>query len=250
MEIVGRVIPATEEKMPFKQGIAVSVVFFDIHCFSFEKVSTNNQGIIDSDSNNNTYTTYFLKSAQDAGVAPITQEVTSSVFALNYDLFIANFNSLNKRMGDLRNNPYSQGAWGRIFNGQLSNDFGRGLYSDSIAKFSYLISDFNLTNNGASEKLSVNNYAFQLSKEVGYVFTLGGNKEWSITPQAELSFGYYSDSDLTQVTGDFYLDAKAKSLMMLRTRVGTTVGYDFKQFTQGKGVNASLYAGLSYQYRS
>ncbi|WP_300221096.1 autotransporter outer membrane beta-barrel domain-containing protein, partial [uncultured Helicobacter sp.] len=170
-----------------KQGIAVSVVFFDIHCFSFEKVSTNNQGIIDSDSNNNTYTTYFLKSAQDAGVAPITQEVTSSVFALNYDLFIANFNSLNKRMGDLRNNPYSQGAWGRIFNGQLSNDFGRGLYSDSIAKFSYLMSDFN---------------------------------------------------------------AKAKSLMMLRTRVGTTVGYDFKQFTQGKGVNASLYAGLSYQYRS
>lgn len=94
---------------------------------SFEKVSTNNQGIIDSDSNNNTYTTYFLKSAQDAGVAPIAQEVTSSVFALNYDLFIANFNSLNKRMGDLRNNPYSQGAWGRIFNGQLSNDFGRGL---------------------------------------------------------------------------------------------------------------------------
>ena len=125
-----------------------------------------------------------------------------------------------------------------------------GLYSDSIAKFSYLISDFNLTNNGASEKLSVNNYAFQLSKEVGYVFTLGGNKEWSITPQAELSFGYYSDSDLTQVAGEFYLDAKAKSLMMLRTRVGTTVGYDFKQFTQGKGVNASLYAGLSYQYWS
>ena len=83
---------------------------------------------------------------------------------------------------------------------------------------------------------------------MGYVFSLGGNKEWSITPQAELSFGYYSDSDLTQVAGEFYLDTKAKSLMMLRIRVGTTVGYDFKQFTQGKGVNASLYAGLSYEY--
>lgn len=288
---------------------------------SFEKVDTNDQGIIDTATpSNNIYTTYFLKSAQDTGVAPVTQEVTSSVFALNYDLFIANFNSLNKRMGDLRNNSYSQGAWGRIFNGQLSNDFGlgsasnyttlqagydydfslsnaknylgvafaygfsisemssnasnalqnreikdifsnnielalynayvedSGLYSDSIAKFSYLISDFNLTNNGASEKLSVNNYAFQLSEEVGYVFSLGGNKEWSITPQAELSFGYYSDSDLTQVAGEFYLDAKAKSLMMLRARVGTMVGYDFKQFTQDKNFNASLYAGLSYEY--
>lgn len=110
------------------------------------------------------------------------------------------------------------------------------------------MSDFNLANNGVSESLNVNNYAFQFSEEVGYVFSLGGNKEWSIAPQAELSFGYYSDSDLTQVAGDFYLDAKAKSLMMLRTRVGTTVGYDFKQYTQGKGVNASLYAGLSYEY--
>ena len=285
---------------------------------SFEKVDTNDQGIIDSNPNNNTYTTYFLKSAQDVGVSPITQEVTSSVFALNYDLFIANFNSLNKRMGDLRNNPYSQGAWGRIFNGQLSNDFGlgssnnyttlqagydydfslsnaknylgvafaygfsisemssnasnalqnreikdifsnsielalynayvedSGLYSDSIAKFSYLISDFNLTNNGVSESLNVNNYALQLSEEVGYVFTFGGNKEWSITPQAELSFGYYSDSDLTQVAGDFYLDAKAKSMMMLRARVGSMFGYDFKEYVQD--VDITLYAGLSYEY--
>ena len=285
---------------------------------SFEKVFTNDQGIIDSDSNNNTYTNYFLKSAQDVGVAPVTQEVTSSVFALNYDLFIANFNSLNKRMGDLRNNPYSQGTWGRIFNGQLSNDFGlgsasnyttlqagydydfslsnaknylgvafaygfsisemssnasnalqnreikdifsnsielalynayvedSGLYSDSIAKFSYLISDFNLTNNGVSESLNVNNYAFQLSEEVGYVFSLGGNKEWSITPQAELSFGHYSDSDLTQVAGDFYLDAKAKSMMMLRARVGSMFGYDFKEYVQD--VDITLYAGLSYEY--
>lgn len=291
---------------------------FNLVKIGFEEKATDYRGIITGDNLQDTYTTYFLKSAQDTGVAPITQEVTSSVFALNYDLFIANFNSLNKRMGDLRNNPYSQGAWGRIFNGQLSNDFGlgsssnyttlqagydydfslsnaknylgvalaygfsisemssnasnalqsreikdifsnnielalynayvedSGLYSDSIAKFSYLMSDFNLTNNGASESLNVNNYAFQLSEEVGYVFTLGSAKEWSITPQAELSFGYYSDSDLTQVAGDFYLDAKAKSLMMLRARVGAMVGYDFKQYAQD--VNATLYTGLSYEY--
>ena len=298
-------------------ALSGTLLGFNLIETSFEEVQTNAKGVIDG---TNGYTTYFLKSAKDSGVAPITQEVTSSVFALNYDLFIANFNSLNKRMGDLRNNPYSQGAWGRIFNGQLSNDFGlgssnnyttlqagydydfslsnaknylgvafaygfsisemssnasnalqsreikdifsnnielalynayvedSGLYSDSIAKFSYLMSSFNLTNNGVSESLNVNNYAFQLSEEVGCVFTLGESKEWSITPQAELSFGYYSDSDLTQVAGDFYLDAKAKSMLMLRARVGTMVGYDFKQYTQDKDISTTLYAGLSYEY--
>lgn len=296
------------------------VVGFNSILPSFEKVQTNDQGIIQANSQDNTYTTYFLSSARDMGVASATQEVTSSVFALNYDLFLANFNSLNKRMGDLRDNPYSQGAWGRIFNGQLSNDFGlgsqnnyttlqagydydfglenarnylgvafsygfsisemssnakdalqsreikdifsnsielalynayvsdNGLYSDSIAKFSYLMSDFNLTNNSTTESLSVNNYALSLSEEVGYVFTLGESKEWSITPQAELGIGYYSSSDLTQVAGEFYLDAKADFLLMFRARVGSMVGYDFKQFTQGKDIQASLYAGLSYEF--
>lgn len=301
-------------------ALSGSLLGFNLIETSFEKVKTNDQGIIQANSQNNTYTTYFLSSARDMGVAPVTQEVTSSVFALNYDLFLANFNSLNKRMGDLRDNPYSQGAWGRIFNGQLSNDFGlgsqnnyttlqagydydfglenarnylgvafsygfsisemssnakdalqsreikdifsnsielalynayvsdNGLYSDSIAKFSYLMSDFNLTNNSTTESLSVNNYTLSFSEEVGYVFTLGESKEWSITPQAELGLGYYSSSDLTQVAGEFYLDAKADSLLMLRARVGSMVGYDFKQFTQGKDIQASLYAGLSYEF--
>lgn len=314
---VATVAKASNVKLNALSG---TLLGFNLIETSFAEIPTNDQGIIDSNPNNNTYTTYFLKSAQDVGVAPITQEITSSVFALNYDLFIANFNSLNKRMGELRNNPYSQGAWGRIFNGELSNDFGlgsannyttlqagydynfslsnaknylgvafaygfsisemssnasnalqsreikdifsnnielafynayiedSGLYSDSIAKFSYLLSNFNLTNNGASESLKVNNYALQPSEEVGYVFTLGESKEWSITPQAELSFGYYSDSDLTQVAGDFYLDAKAKSMLMLRARVGAMVGYDFKQYTQDKDITTTLYAGLSYEY--
>ncbi|RDU72226.1 hypothetical protein CQA58_01065 [Helicobacter brantae] len=301
-------------------ALSGSLLGFNLIETSFEKIKTNEQGIIQANSQDNTYTTYFLSSARDMGVASATQEVTSSVFALNYDLFLANFNSLNKRMGDLRDNPYSQGAWGRIFNGQLSNDFGlgsqnnyttlqagydydfglenardylgvafsygfsisemsssakdalqsreitdifsnsielalynayvsdNGLYSDSIAKFSYLMSDFNLTNNSTTESLGVNNYALSLSEEVGYVFTLGESKEWSITPQAELGLGYYSSSDLTQVAGDFYLDAKADSLLMLRARIGSMVGYDFKQFTQGKDIQASLYAGLSYEY--
>lgn len=41
-----------------------------------------------------------------------------------YRMLITESNNLNKRMGDLRNNPYAQGSWIRIFNG---NDIGEGL---------------------------------------------------------------------------------------------------------------------------
>lgn len=41
-----------------------------------------------------------------------------------YRMLITESNNLNKRMGDLRNNPYTQGSWIRIFNG---NDIGEGL---------------------------------------------------------------------------------------------------------------------------
>ncbi|RDU73984.1 hypothetical protein CQA57_04035, partial [Helicobacter anseris] len=41
-------------------------------------------------------------------------------------IVLANFNNLNKRMGELRENPNSQGVWTRVFNGEVSSDFGSG----------------------------------------------------------------------------------------------------------------------------
>lgn len=43
-----------------------------------------------------------------------------------YQIFIANFNSLNKRVRDLRSNEDSEGLWSRIYNGQQSMDFATG----------------------------------------------------------------------------------------------------------------------------
>lgn len=223
---------------------------------------------------NGNYTSYFLKSAKNVGVAPVNQSITSSALALNYDLFIGNFNSLNKRMGELRDNPYSEGMWGRIFNGQISNDFSgsknnyttiqmgydhklgelsdasnylgvsvsyllgisdqhsidasssylsrsikdvysngvdialynsyiqdNGFYSDTIAKFSYLASDFNIldNSNSTSEKESTSNIAFTLSQEFGYRFKLGETQSWYIDPQAEVALGYFSGTDLSRL---------------------------------------------------
>ena len=268
------------------------------------------------------YISYYIKSAKNVGVAPVNQSITSSALALNYDLFIGNFNSLNKRMGELRDDPYSQGAWARVFNGQISNDFSgsknnyttiqmgydhklgefenasnylgasvsyllglsdqhsidsssaylsrsikdvisngveialynsyvqdEGWFSDSIAKFSYLASDFNILDNtnNTSEKQSTSNIAFTLSEEFGYRFKLGESKAWYLDPQVEMALGYFSGTDLKQVAGNDYLDAKSDSMLMFRARVGTAVGYDFKDFTADKDFNAKLYVGLSYE---
>lgn len=273
------------------------------------------------DSNTN-YTSYYIKSAKNVGVAPVNQSITSSALALNYDLFIGNFNSLNKRMGELRDDPYSQGGWTRVFNGQISNDFSgsknnyttiqmgydhklgefenasnylgasvsyllglsdqhsidsssaylsrsikdvisngveialynsyvqdEGWFSDSIAKFSYLASDFNILDNtnNTSEKQSTSNIAFTLGEEFGYRFKLGESKAWYLDPQVEMALGYFSGTDLKQVAGNDYLDAKSDSMLMFRARVGTAVGYDFKDFTADKDFNAKLYVGLSYE---
>lgn len=283
--------------------------------------STDENGNVVEDNAGN-YTSYFLTSAKNVGVAPVNQSITSSALALNYDLFIGNFNSLNKRMGELRDNPYSQGAWARVFNGQISNDFSgsknnyttiqmgydhklgelsdasnylgfsvsyllglsdqhsidasssylsrsikdvisngieialynsyiqdSGWFSDTIAKFSYLTSDFNIldNSNSTSEKESTSNIAFTLSQEFGYRFKLGETQSWYIDPQAELALGYFSGTDLKQVAGSDYLDAKSDSMILFRARVGTAVGYDFKDLTSSKDFNAKLYVGLSYE---
>lgn len=295
-----------------------SIVGFNLVSIGFVEVDTDESGIHHGDSQD-TYTSYFLSGAKDLGVSVVNQEITTTALALNYDLFIGNFNSLNKRMGDLRNNPYNQGAWGRIFNGQISNDFtssknnyttiqlgydhklgnfenasnylgvaidysfafsessinasnalqsrtiqdvysnafevaiynsyiqDEGWFSDSIAKFSYLDSSFNIADNLAntSENQNTSNVAFTLSEEFGYRFKLGENKTWFVDPQLEVAMGYFSGTDLKQVAGSYFLDAKSDGMFMTRARLGASAGYDFKDFTQGKDFKAVVYAGLS-----
>lgn len=273
------------------------------------------------------YTSYFIKSMQNAQVIAAEQEITATAFTLNYDLYMANFNSLNKRMGELRENAHSQGVWARVFNGALSNDFGlstksnyttiqagydyafgsegannylgfalsyalststsehafddkgqkrsidsiysnafelalynsyvsdEGWYNDTIAKFSYLMSDFkinNITNpsNVTSTTNDAKNFALTLSDEVGYKFALGESKEWGITPQLELGFGYFSQSNFKQTLENLgaFLQSNSDFLLTLRTRVGSNFSYDFKSFTQAKDFNASLYLGAFYEY--
>ena len=266
------------------------------------------------------WTTYFVNDIRTKGATSERSKVSAGTLATNYDLYFANFNSLNKRMGELRDNANSQGVWARVFNGFQTNDMGlgtktsyttfqggydyafgfegannylgvaisysmsssevqstlqqaidkqtigfdnvkssavevavynsyvqdEGWYNDSIFKFSYIMSDFNIL--GQNTTYNTNNMAFTFSDEVGYRFKLGDVKEWYIDPQAEVAFGYFDQSELKQTLGDAWLNTVADSVLTMRTRVGSSFGYDFKKFTENKPIKASVYVGLFYEY--
>ena len=86
--------------------------------------------VVEEDKNNKG--NYYLGKTQDKGADLSIQEVASSALTVNYDLYLANFNSLNKRLGELRANPNSQGVWARVFGGNMSNDFGSGSKTDYV----------------------------------------------------------------------------------------------------------------------
>ena len=292
-------------------------------------VGTDEKGMT-TNSGNKDYTTYFLGSVQSVGTSTEMQEAASTALSINYDLYMANLNSLNKRMGELRDDPYNQGVWARVFGGSQESSFGvgsktdyvtiqagydydlsfgnaknyigvafsyatstsksfnvsqsitnsnasasnvvgidniksgayevavynsyvadSGWYNDSIAKFSYIDSTFNLT--GTSYDSQTTNMAFTLSNEVGYRYKFAENEKgnWYIDPQLEMAFGYLNQSDFNSKiassavsSGYSSISAYQDSIMTLRTRVGASLG---KKFNTQKGF-ASVYVGAFYEY--
>ncbi|ANV97408.1 hypothetical protein BBW65_00610 [Helicobacter enhydrae] len=290
----------------------------------FEAIETTlTQGITTDEYGNanrgGQYTTYFIQSVQNKGVSRASQRTGAAALSANYSLYAANFNSLNKRMGDLRDNPNNQGAWARIFNGMETTEFslkmqsdyttiqagydydfdlgnaknytgialsyahskanmigvsepdkviigginqttsnavelalynayiqngGNGLYTDSIVKFSYIMSNINML--GDTKTYNTNNWAITLSQEVGYRFALGEDKAWYIDPQAEVSAGYFNETNMRQTLGTHFLNSKQENVLTIRSRVGASYGYRFDKFTEGKGFKASAYVGTYF----
>ena len=108
------------------------------------------------------------------------------------------------------------------------------------------MSDFNIF--GQDTTYNTNNMAFTLSDEFGYRFKLGSQKEWTIDPQLEVAFGYFDQTELKQTLGGSWLNTLADSVITMRSRFGSSFGYDFKKFTQDKAIKASVYVGAFYEY--
>lgn len=97
---------------------------FDVLSGTLKAVETDVNGEVGSGKNG--YITYFINSLDTQGADTSVQEASATIAAVNLDLYFANFNSLNKRMGELRDNDNSQGAWARVFGGSQSSSFGLG----------------------------------------------------------------------------------------------------------------------------
>ena len=96
---------------------------------------------------------YLVGKTITKGVDRSIQTEVNTALAINYDLFLANFNSLNKRMGELRDNPHSQGVWARVFGGAMSSDFGSGSKTEYVtAQAGY---DYSLTLENANNYMGI-----------------------------------------------------------------------------------------------
>ena len=78
------------------------------------------------------YTTYLIQSMGNQGASLANQKAAAVALGANYELYLANLNSLNKRMGELRENTGAQGVWARVFNGMQSTNFSNALNTRSI----------------------------------------------------------------------------------------------------------------------
>lgn len=268
------------------------------------------------------YMNYYIGGIELLGISQADQEAISTAYILNYDLYLATFNSLNQRLGELRDNPQNQGVWTRILHGSQSNQFGLGTqayytalqlgydydfkqdysnylgfaltyafststpksdfeyngeqraikdiktqaiefgvyntffdttgwYNDNIIKFAYFTSNFEIQNLNTTlaTQNTLQNFAFVLSNEVGYLFSFGENKEWEITSQFQLSFGYFNQSHFKQTlkNSPAHLDSIADALFTLRTKFGSSFGYDFKHFGNPT-LQAKAYLAMFYAY--
>lgn len=245
-------------------------------------------------------------------LAPIFNSLNVNFLALS-----GNFNSLSKRLGDLKNEVNSNGVWARVFGGKQTMDFGiktdqtyvttqmgydyaldctdtknfigialsynyasstqdqtlytqggtsyansaktqgvevalyntyqssDGLYSDSIAKVGYFVSDLDLYK---ANLANYSNLAFTLSEEVGYEFGLGESKEWMITPQGELAYAFMNGKDVSIGELASTLNLASQDLHLLRMRAGVNWGYRFNNASSLDQIKALLYLGTYYEY--
>ena len=138
-------VKGTNDSMVAKFEGAAQIQGFDVVGTTLKSVSgTDKDGKLGSGTTSTTgtgeYTTYFIDKMVSRGASMANQLTSAAALGVNYELFIANINSLNKRMGELRDNAYTQGAWGRIFNGMQTSNFSlktRSIYTTIQAGYDY-----------------------------------------------------------------------------------------------------------------
>lgn len=175
-------------------------------------------------------TSYFF-TLKGSTIQPVESSKAVSAINSNQSVFLANINNLNKRLGELRDNPFSHGSWARIFS---------GLYEDKTEM--KLANQFTNVQVGYDEALS--NKAYEANHYIGIALGYGYNSLSSqqdfLNAQANLfelgayyafvsDEGFYSDTILKYsfITNRLGFESKNYNIDTQYFSVGEEFGYRF-----------------------
>lgn len=170
----------------------------------------------------------FRLNQQRARQVGATQNASSSVTS-------ANFNNLNKRMGELRENSHAHGLWARVFNGEVESNFDdASLTNYTTIQAGY---DYNLSSDANSNSYLGFALSYLNSKTSSVASDTKGNGV-----EAGVYFAYVQDSGL-------YTDSILKLSYMSNTNSSSE--YSFSDTTntsfiisQEVGYEADIGAGF------
>ncbi|RDU72251.1 autotransporter outer membrane beta-barrel domain-containing protein, partial [Helicobacter brantae] len=91
---------------------------------STSPIATSTTTSSSSPSNASKFHRWVLGKTMDASINQDSMRLAGTLLAHNHSAWTMVLNSLNKRMGELRGNPYPQGVWARIFGGEQTSTQG------------------------------------------------------------------------------------------------------------------------------
>lgn len=159
---------------------------------------------------------YYIK-GYSAKINPEQSKNSYSMLSVNYLVFLANTNNINKRLGEVRDEAYNHGLWARTYLGQITQNQGIEVTNNYIsAQTGY---DFGLAINGGMQY-------------IGFAFGYSANEllssAWKMHSQLLSGALYYSfvkDSGLytdTIIKYD-YIDTKPQTQDLSKNMQSTAI---------------------------
>ncbi|WP_143428800.1 autotransporter outer membrane beta-barrel domain-containing protein, partial [Helicobacter sp. 11S02596-1] len=199
-----------------------------------EKLKADGTKSTTTSENTTEFTNYYV-SYIAASLNQAYTDTSKATLGSNLSVFLANINDLNKRLGELRSNPYTQGVWARVFNGSNHSNIGDSLETLSTnvqGGYDYAFNHNNARsivglafsygyNNLTSNAFSGNSNLFEVGAY--YSFIQENAQGSGIYSDTILKYGYISNNlniKDNKISIDNKLSSQAFSL-------GEEVGYRF-----------------------
>ena len=211
---------------------------FAIYTLNIEKKDATTTGANTLDATN-TKEQWVISGVKDVRADDNAIDHTSAALALGLNIFLDNINSLNKRMGELRDNENNQGVWARIYSGRATNHMQHiptiSYYTNFQAGYDYAFNPSDAKNYlGAFIQ-----YGYTASKSNGLnspsLKVLGfsansNNIDVGIYNSYIANWGLYSDSifKISTIINDINIESQNTSNTNVGVSLSQEVGYRYK----------------------